>query len=532
MDYLNLYQQGARIRKDEEMVRLDFSDELHRAYFLAEMGGEEYFKSTFPQLYTHYQEAAARDRNREAADAGEPDAFQDAVEVFYGFYNKDTSHLVCKGVTSLKNDAQNICQRIHVYDNAGNLVIATGSVASDSHHAVLELDAAVPSFRAQYWSALTFDFFSLWYEAENGLQAAYYSSQDELVWDAVDYVESVRMIDPIHKKTPENSPIVVCYNRSSQSGECIDYDQYEEAFDPVTHRQKLYLDTGAMVTLTQDAGEFSGIDITKFLLKLDCQSGIAQYKKEGRIQEILNKFQKTDTGFVFQLDKDWQGVVPAARLPMREPLDFLLRLEFQCDDYKKRGRLIVDSRADTSKTSGYVQPISQLHLLWGCVADDTDILMADGSRRAISKIKIGNLILSKDGQPARVTDVYRGRETEPLLCLETQSGRRLLCTKFHPLLTRSGFTAAADLTGDDEVLNEEGRYDRLTAIYPVNHENVYSLKLDMLGQDRDAAMICGGLVTGDVNVQYQLIQEKGNKGKPVNDCMTEELKKLTDFFRN
>ena len=64
--------------------------------------------------------------------------------------------------------------------------------------------------------------------------------EDRITWNAVDYVENVNIIDPVHKKTSPDSPIVVCYNRTSQSGERIDYDEYEEAFDPVTHRQWLF----------------------------------------------------------------------------------------------------------------------------------------------------------------------------------------------------------------------------------------------------------------------------------------------------
>lgn len=424
MNHQNLYHEGTAIRKDEEMVMLDFSKKEHRDYLTAELGGELHFKSAFPELYQQYQEAILRDtdhKKKPDVQVGEPDVFQDAVDIFYGFYDSVQERVVCKGVTSIQKNAKHISHRIHVYDGTGNLVIASGNVEYNCHHAVFELNEPVELSEIQKRQNLIFDYFSLWYTGENGLQAAYYSTEDHFTWNAVDYVEDINMIDPVHKKTSPESAIVVCYNRTSQSGEQIDYDEYEEAFDPVTHRQWLYLDVGADVQLSKDAGSFTGIDITRFLLKLDCQSGIAYYKKEGRVQEILSKFKATDTGFTFRLDKDWKGVVQAARLPMVEPIDFLLRLEFTADDYSKRGRLLIVSAENMPEAEGFTKTISKLHLLWGCVADHTLVRMADGSCKQIREIRIGDRVCAKNGGCGYVEDIIGGREEEPLLSIETST---------------------------------------------------------------------------------------------------------------
>lgn len=121
---------------------------------------------------------------------------------FCGFYDKQKEHLVCKEVISIKENAQYICQRIHVYLENG----------------VLLMDEPICLSESQANSNLVFDFFSLWYEARNGLQAAHYSAEDSLEWNAVDYVQKVTVLNPVHKKTGGDSPTVVCYNRTSRQG--------------------------------------------------------------------------------------------------------------------------------------------------------------------------------------------------------------------------------------------------------------------------------------------------------------------------
>ena len=521
----SLFQEASLLRRNEQMVRFDFSKEIFRNYFLGELGGEEHFKKEFPGLYAHYQEAVEAAGDGKIVEVGEGDAFEDAVDIFYGFYDGQKKYLTCKGITSIKRDAVHICQRIHVYDQTGNLVVATGDVAYHCHHAKLELN--FPYEKKEGQESFLFDYFALWYVEGEGLQAALYSTSDELIWETADYVDEVTMYDPKHRRTSQEGPIVVCYNRTSQSGEVIDYDRYQEAFDEKSHRQLLYLDVGAEVKLAEEARPFSNVDITRFLLKLDCQSGIASYRKEGRVQEIMDKFVPTADGFSFQLDYDWKGVVPAARLPIKEPVDFLLRVEFLADNCQKRGRFIVASGEDTKAAAGYIRTISQLHLLWGCVAEDTEIFMAGGSSRRACNVRIGDMIMMENGM-GMVNDVIRGREANPILCIETVRGRRLCCTDTHPVLTQRGFLTAGELTGEDELKDIWEGFVKIRAIYPVEKWNVISFLVEPRQPEQQKTVICEGLVTGDFDMQYRLMRKQV---RPSTDEMDEETKMLLAFFK-
>lgn len=528
MNEQSLFELGASIRQDETMVRLDFSNPEHRAYILGELGGSEHLQQTFPGLYAQFTQAVLRDTQRGGVRVGEPDAFQDAADIFYGFYNKQSGTMVFKGVTSIKEEARYICQRVHIYQNNGVLLLATGSVTPHCRHAVLSLNEPISLSEPQANSTLVFDFFSLWYEETDGLQAAYYNLEDSLSWNAVDYVEQVTVLDPVHKKTSADSPIVVCYNRSSQTGEQVDYDSYDEAMDPVTHRQKLYLDVGAEVTLAAEALPFSAVDVSKLLLKLDCQSGIASYQKKDRVQKILNAFQPTEKGFVFHLDKDWQDVVPAARLPMREPVDLLLRVEFQAANYQKRGRITVQSAAVPYPPAPSVVTISQLNFLWGCIADNTPVLLKDGTVRQAGQIRIGDQLAMESGA-GTVADVIVGREQSPLWCICTANGRKLCCTGLHPVLTRRGFVVAEQLVGSDEVMDKTDGFVRISALYPQSHEAVVNFVIRPEDPAAPyATMVCDQLVVGDYAMQCQCTKASCRTDEKTE--ISEELQQLMNHF--
>lgn len=523
MDKDNLFQLAESIRKDEQMIRFDLSKPQLREYFLAEMGGEKELQEQFPQLYQQYLEAV---NGQSDVQVGEPDAFQDAVDLFYGFYNKDTGKIICKGVTSIKHEAVHICQRIHVYDDSGNLIVASGKVVPNTKHAVYELE-----FPCQLnTSSLIFDYFSLWYSPEDGLQMGMYSSKDELVWTASDYVKEVTMLNPIHIRTQEDSPIVVCYNRIPSTKDTVDYI-YEEAFDPKEHVQNLYLDVGAKVQTTADAGDFSTVDITKLLLKLDCQSGIAIYSKEGRVNEIIKSFIKETDGFNFRLDKDWKGVVPSARLPQKEPVDFMMRVEFLTDNNKKRGRFIVDSQANTESTAGYVKAISRIHLLWGCVALDTPILMADGRQQRANEVRVGDVVQLEDGC-GMVRDVFRGRELKPLICIETENGRRICCSSEHPIMTRNGYRMADEITGMDQLRDVVEGFVAVRMVYTVDPADVVNFDIQPMNPANKSCVICDWLVTGDMEEQYRCIRrmQKEKEEKQNKKQVSDETMKLFAFF--
>jgi DNA polymerase III subunit alpha len=84
-----------------------------------------------------------------------------------------------------------------------------------------------------------------------------------------------------------------------------------------------------------------------------------------------------------------------------------------------------------------------------CLVGDTLIEMADGSRKPITEIGDGDVVLTKDG-PFNALAV-RASGTRQVGRLQLANGMSLACTPDHPIFTQRGWVNAEELTTDDFV---------------------------------------------------------------------------------
>lgn len=89
-----------------------------------------------------------------------------------------------------------------------------------------------------------------------------------------------------------------------------------------------------------------------------------------------------------------------------------------------------------------------------CLSKEEKVKMADGSKKRIADIKIGEKVISidpitYDQFPATVINQYVRKTDKKMLCLMTLSGRKLVCTEDHPILTINGWKQAKDILDDD-----------------------------------------------------------------------------------
>jgi len=84
-----------------------------------------------------------------------------------------------------------------------------------------------------------------------------------------------------------------------------------------------------------------------------------------------------------------------------------------------------------------------------CLTADTRIEMADGSQKAITEIRDGDLVLTKDG-PYRARAV-RPSGVRPVGRLHLANGMSVRCTPDHPIFTQRGWVNAEELRRDDSV---------------------------------------------------------------------------------
>lgn len=89
------------------------------------------------------------------------------------------------------------------------------------------------------------------------------------------------------------------------------------------------------------------------------------------------------------------------------------RKKFYCSGDEAIHKIVVSSDDYPElKGSNSYQKISQIRLYWGCIAEDTQILMADGSVKRADGIAIGDKILDRDGNTLCANGMVTGSYTE------------------------------------------------------------------------------------------------------------------------
>jgi hypothetical protein len=151
-----------------------------------------------------------------------------------------------------------------------------------------------------------------------------------------------------------------------------------------------------------------------------------------------------------------------------------------------------------------------------CFAEDTQVLMADGSTKAIQDVREGDKVISDGhGTVLTVTGLGRGAERGKLFQLHTDKGHKVSVTSKHPVLTPRGSTAADSIRVGDKVLTREGEA-LVTAVRRVPSKGmVYNLavgtpeELEKVG-GKASTLFAGGLLMGDQRMQVEL--EDRNQG--------------------
>lgn len=139
-----------------------------------------------------------------------------------------------------------------------------------------------------------------------------------------------------------------------------------------------------------------------------------------------------------------------------------------------------------------------------CFAENTQILMADGSLKYIKEVKIGDLIASINGESKEV-GCDTQNQVEEYFILKTKQGYEIEITGDHPVLTDQGWELVKMLSQGDKVACQDNQteaywYDEVISLeHKIESREMYNLICD------DCAMIANGIVCGDFHVQYKMM---------------------------
>lgn len=305
-------------------------------------------------------------------------------------------------------------------------------------------------------------------------------------------VRSVRMdwtVESPVKKNPRNPFILVTYGRDPKGAEQPDYEE-KQRLTPDGKRQEMLLECKGKIACSETVKNAYAkrIILNTTHGMLAASRGITV---NGSGREIR-----------FNQPKEWKDYVPTKRLSLTDPAYLLLTIGAQFENGENvelrltsadSGWASQDGSSHAYRGSGSELKIHTLRLVWGCVAEDTQITMADGKVRQISELKQGDRIMSEDGSAAEIATVYSGPERE-LYVLELADGTRFRASDTHPVMTVAGFTAMNRITVGDSVQMQDGSMQRVVSVNTEEYSGkVYNLQL--YGEKRN--MYCNGILAGD-----------------------------------
>lgn len=138
----------------------------------------------------------------------------------------------------------------------------------------------------------------------------------------------------------------------------------------------------------------------------------------------------------------------------------------------------------------------------GCLASDTMILMANGSEKRISEIRVGESVMLNTGKAVKIIDIFRGEE-QRIISIMTNNGE-LKATDFHPILLNDAkWTKAGEIELGDIVctLRGDAKVESLS-VNPYNN-TVYNLFLEC-DELINEGILANGIVVGDYYKQNWL----------------------------
>lgn len=301
--------------------------------------------------------------------------------------------------------------------------------------------------------------------------------------------------------TPDTKPdglsIRSFYNRypTSINEKDVDY-VFEKSYIPSEERVIVKLPCNGKISLYTEASISGFIESDSYAI-MDFGCGAVKYANESGVRVGWH-----NGLFQWLFEEEWNAKLKSKYYRASTKVNLSYILSFYQQTHKKPDVLFLSSFLDNGM--GYsCRKIRNMIMQIGCVAEGTQVRMADGSLRAIENIAIGDKVRSSaDNLIGSVVNTWTGTEEE-MYCIETVNGHRLLLTSNHYVLTDCGMIMAADMNLGCKVAMEDGSFQPLAALYTIQEKvKIYNLSV-RLSDGAYGCMICEGVILAD-NDYYQL----------------------------
>lgn len=506
----------AEVMKDAKIgfpKYLDLSDPLHRDLVSGYFGGEQVMQEQYPLLYKSYSKAVEQGLGEVSYEG-----FCDNALIYGSKYDRNTKKVIASGRVSLtemakmvfvslnilqgetvvmqKNNMYSNCKVAQIScetneiveeigDGSGYRVYLHVSWQPKNSEALRSMAAAAPEINAQ--SDIIVE--GSQYINKMELYAPTKRNGNSCSGDTINLDENHCSYDNINEPVfDENDKVYICYQRWAND---MDYTYPNEKKNGL---QKVFV-PGHFKVFLANGWKYKQLVYVIAVISPGAGGGDIFYLSEDSVIETEDG---NSSVISVALDEDWHNTIPenvtyGSRV-------YRLDIHFKCIIQNKNNQSTsVEVEVNGIKGGETVKGTDIIHvapvyLYWGCLAEGTKILMADGSEKEIQNIKTGDLIVNSKGESIRVTELITGTE-QYIYRVVTEGGRKVSASYNHPFVTEQGDGLLLGFDYQTKLLVKEGNqyvYDLLSYCYPEEYNgNVYSITVE----GGENTVIADGFVT-------------------------------------
>lgn len=492
--------------------------ETNKLYNLI-LDGENFIKSNCPRLYTIFKETSVRQIDLCAKNNTEEDSytgFQDVTDIQDISYDSRSMALKVQSVAGFRERKGVIAIISEVFDSiTGESIKGSAVTVRDAHSLICNIDSKVTGNGMTKDSRFFVRSVFYWTEVDKNGKVVMKSREvrrnSGMIYnEGESVVENITVEFPNTLK-PRNYTIVL-YNRTAEV-HVEDPDKVYPTINPINNKLPFYIPFIGSVSV--GTGKILGIDKEESVIKLqhpEHKTEVTFNKdKNNNWQDIKWRYLNNNTCLTWEFPENWRNELDLKDLSVNSIFDFYARLIVNVDLTGEGISIPVPITIGSNVEQDYTHcKIKQVFLQWGCLGERTLITMADGSQREIQSIKTGEMVYTGKGN-AEVINIYSGEEKE-IICIETETGKRLLLTSGHPIMTEKGWVRANDLNASMRIIAADGKAEKLKGLYLIPYnKKVYNLQL----KEDDQQLIAEGIIVGDFMKQNRMEDSHYKAEEPV-----------------
>jgi|GEM_PF-1833232 len=315
------------------------------------------------------------------------------------------------------------------------------------------------------------------------------------------------VISEAHRNDPNHTQVKIAYRREGAIPD-YDYSNDDEPFIDGDNKKILVRVPFSVTVEAQKGWWISGFDKKygyRMWIKNMVNGIINHYCNYDDIVQKQEEFDEEHrcTKMTFIFPDNWRNILDYSTVGYQayDSVDFYNSFAILMSSKELTMPVSVSVKSDGKDYDLLNIKSAKLFIQWGCIARDTEIVMADGTIKRADEISIGEYVRSADGDSVQVLKVLSGYESE--LFKVCTANRFVRMTHDHPVATEHGIQPASDLQPGMLIKTIDGLEQVTAADWCEYRNKVYNFEFE-----KETLIIGNGMIIGDSLLQGKMLQSK------------------------